>query len=118
LQISEQGEVIGLYSNGQQEVLDTIGLTAFINPDALTRVGENLWSSNAQVGAVRIAAPGDQTAGALAMGELVPGALEMSGVDVTTEMVNMIAYQRAFQANSKSITTTDDMLKVAINLRT
>lgn len=83
-----------------------IQITDFINPAGLLAKGENLYAETAASGA-----PQTGTAGAAGFGTLVQGALEASNVNVVEELVNMIETQRAYEMNSKAITTTDQMLQ-------
>ncbi len=113
LEITDTGIIWGLYTDDQRRALAAVGLTGFVSPESLQRQGNNLWRATDEAGDPVVGSPLDDNN----LGKLVPKALEVSTVDVATEMVNMINYQRAFQANSKSITTADEMLKTAINLR-
>jgi len=106
------GVISGLYSNGQVLYLARVALANFINPWGLSRQGGNLWSETRASGQPITGTPG--TAG---LGKIAPNSLEQSNVDLSTEFVNMIIQQRGFQANSRIITTTDDMLAELINLK-
>lgn len=88
----------------------TIQLADFVNRGGLQPVGENLYLETAASGAPQVAAP-DQ----LGMGSLVQGSLETSNVNVVEELVNMIETQRAYEMNSKSISTADQMLQYVNN---
>ncbi len=111
--VDKYGNVIGTYGDGSTETLATVSLAGFKNPEGLQRVGDNLWIATAAAGDVVVALAG----GAEGLGTIEAGALEQANVDLAQEFVNMINYQRAYQANSKSITTSDEMLKTAINLK-
>ena len=90
----------------------TIELTRFVNPSGLISMGKNLFITSE--------ASGDEItgiAGENGLGTLAQGFLEMSNVSVVDEMVNMITAQRAYEANSKSIQTADDMLAIANNVK-
>ena len=113
--VDRQGVINGLYNNGRIQVLGQLALATFVSPEDMVRHGDNLWQATEASGEPIVAVAGDDDSG---MGLVYGGALELSTVDVAQEMVNMIEYQRAFQANSKSITTSDEILKVAINLKT
>ncbi|PPD29323.1 MAG: flagellar basal body rod protein FlgG, partial [Methylomonas sp.] len=80
----------------------------FVNPTGLEPIGENLYRESAASGAPVIGTPGDQEYGAL-----LQGSLETSNVNVVEELVNMIETQRAYEMNSKVISTTDEMLSFA-----
>ncbi len=111
--IGSDGIINGIYSNGQQQPLGIIALAAFSNPSGLTKVGNNMYMPSANSGdytnAVR---PGTNGAGSLN-----PGSLEMSNVDLSREFTDMIVTQRGFQANSRIITTSDEMLQELVNLK-
>jgi flagellar basal-body rod protein FlgG len=89
-------------------VVGNIQLADFINPTGLQPMGENLFSETAASGAVTTAAPG--TTG---LGTVIGGALETSNVNVVTELISMIETQRAYEMNSKAISTADQMLQYA-----
>ncbi|MBG9784318.1 MULTISPECIES: flagellar basal body rod protein FlgG [Shouchella] len=88
----------------------TLQVATFANPDGLTKVGGNLFSATAASGAPNIT----DTNGA---GEVQSGFLEMSNVDLTDEFTEMIVAQRGFQANSRVITTSDEILQEIVNLK-
>jgi len=87
-------------------------LATFINPAGLSPLGNNLYSKNNTSGDEVIALPGQNGIGAVKQ-----GMLETSNVQLVTEMVNLIAAQRAYESNSKSITTTDTMLQTVNQLK-
>ncbi len=113
LTVDKYGNVIGTYGDGSTEILASVTLAGFKNPEGLQRVGNNLWAATAAAGVPVYGLPG----GAEGLGTIEAGSLEQANVDLAQEFVNMINYQRAYQANSKSITTSDEMLKTAINLK-
>lgn len=113
-------------SNGQvtrfnttTNTLDTVGwisMSKFANPAGLTQVGSNKWQASVNSGVEQ----NDIPTGALnatGMGSVVAGALEMSNVDLATEFTEMIKAQRGFQANSRVITTSDEILQELVNLK-
>ena len=89
-----------------------IQLARFVNPGGLKAVGYYLFLETAASGAPQIANPGEA-----GMGTTVQGILELSNVQVVEEMVNMIVAQRAYEANSKTIQTADELLRIANGLR-
>jgi len=103
--ISPKGIVEGRYSNGQIIALYQIDLANFNNPWGLSREGGNLFAETLDSGDALIDVPGTR-----GLGKISPNSLEQSNVDLATEFVKMIIAQRGFQANSKVITTTDEML--------
>lgn len=110
--ISQTGEVVATFTNGERQVLGTIGLADFDNPAGLQKLGSNLFIDTPNSGAAKFGVPGSGSLGALA-----PGALEMSNVDLSQQFTEMITTQRGFQANSRVITTTDEMLQELVNLK-
>lgn len=111
--ISHDGTVTVLTpgSTTPQEV-GKISLAKFINPAGLESLGYNLYKATAASGEAVTGAPGLEGFGAVAQ-----GFLEISNVQVVEEMVNMIIAQRAYEISSKAIETTDEMLRIANNLR-
>lgn len=89
-----------------------IVLARFVNPSGLTAIGKNLYRVSEASGDAIEGNPGEDGAGTLAQ-----GTLEMSNVQIVEEMVNMIVSQRAYESNSKAITTTDSMLEIANGLK-
>lgn len=110
--ISNTGEVVGIFTNGERKVLATLMLADFDNPAGMLKMGNNLFKDTNNSGDPKLGKPGSGSLGALA-----PGALEMSNVDLSREFVDMITTQRGFQANSRMISTTDEMLQELVNLK-
>lgn len=110
--VSTNGVITGIYSNGLNQVLGQIALATFGNPGGLTRVGSNLFEVSVNSGEPLIGAPNTGSRGSLYI-----GALEMSNVDLASEFTSMIITQRGFQANSRVITTSDEMLQELVNLK-
>lgn len=110
--ISDKGEVVAKYTNGTTETLATLGLADFDNPAGLRKVGNNNFVDTANSGSPKLGTPATGSFGALA-----PGALEMSNVDLSQEFTDMITTQRGFQANSKVISTSDEILQELVNLK-
>ena len=94
------------------EVIGQIELADFINPSGLRALGKNLFVPSGSSGDPVVGLPGTDE-----FGEIAQGFIEMSNVKVVEEMVNMIVAQRAYEANSKTIQTSDTMLQIANNLR-
>ncbi|MEO5366161.1 MAG: flagellar basal-body rod protein FlgG [Magnetococcus sp. WYHC-3] len=94
------------------QVVGNIQLATFVNPAGLTALGRNLFSESGASGAPVVGDPGLD-----GVGTIQQGYLEMSNVSMVEEMVNMIASQRAYEINSKAITTSDDMLSTAVNMK-
>ncbi len=112
IQIDPLGKISGVFTNGQTRVLGQVAVAGFSAPDQLTRAGGNLMQQSQASGQPVIGAPG---AGGLAT--VISGSLEQSNVDIANEFVTMIAAQRAFEANSKTITTADQLLSELIQMK-
>jgi flagellar hook protein FlgE len=110
--INVSGEVVGTFSNGKSEVLGQIALAIFNNPTGLLDVGNTLYSVTPNSGVAQIGA-----ADVGGRGTLSPGVLEMSNVDLSEEFTGMVIVQRAFQANARTITTSDEILQELVNLK-
>lgn len=111
--IGSDGIITGIYSNGQQQPLGLIGLASFENPAGLEKSGDNLYTPTTNSGDFKKGVK----AGSEGVGTLNPGTLEMSNVDLSSEFTDMIVTQRGFQANSRIITTSDEMLQELVNLK-
>ncbi len=112
LRIELDGTVHGVYTNGVIRVLGAVGLATFENQDALMKAGRNQFYSSIESGPPKIGMPQSGT-----RGSIYASSMEESNVDLAQEFVNMIMTQRGFQANSRSITTTDSMYEEVINLK-
>jgi flagellar hook protein FlgE len=112
LQMEQSGIISGVFSNGQHRVLGQIVVADFAAADQLQRVGGNLLSATTAAGAPVIGAPGNG-----GRASIVSGALEQSNVDIAEQFVRMIAAQRSFEANAKSITTADQLLSELIAIK-
>ncbi len=110
--VGDAGLLSGVYSNGQTQVLGQIALANFLNSAGLLRAGQNNFSATSASGGANIGAAG--TGG---RGTVTTGALEMSNVDLATQFTGMITAERGFQANSRVITTSDEMLQELVNLK-
>ncbi|MCX7747003.1 MAG: flagellar hook protein FlgE [Clostridia bacterium] len=111
--IGSDGILTGIYSNGQQQPLGMIALASFENPSGLQKVGENMFVPTTNSGDFKKGVK----AGSEGVGTMNPGTLEMSNVDLSREFTDMIVTQRGFQANSRIITTSDEMLQELVNLK-
>jgi len=110
--IGDDGTITGQYTNGESRVLGQIATARFIAPDGLQREGAGLYSATLAAGDPTIAPPGQGSHGIL-----VSGSLESSNVDLAAEFVNLIAVQRGFQSNSRTISTADEMLNEVVNIK-
>jgi flagellar hook protein FlgE len=109
--INEEGIVVASYSNGEQINIAQLALSKFQNPGGLKLQGSNMFVATAAAGPPRTGLPGAE------LGKIFTNALEQSNVDMGNEFVRMITVQRGFQANSKIITTIDELLGELINLK-
>ena len=109
--ISDAGLIVGSFSNGTTRNLGQVSLNRFTNPDGLNAVGGNQYIETSDSGTPLTGAPGTGS-----FGSVVASTLEASNVDLGDELVQMIRMQRAFQANSRIITTTNDLLGELVNL--
>jgi len=110
--IGADGTVTGVYDNGQQRTLGQVVLATFASENGMTRAGDNAWSESIDSGPALI---GGASAGP--RGTVIQGSLEQSNVDIAEEFVQMIAFQRGFQANAKTVTTADTMYDEAVRLK-
>ncbi|HKU44574.1 MAG TPA: flagellar hook protein FlgE [Polyangiales bacterium] len=110
--IAQDGTITGVFSNGQQRAIGQVVTADFANVNGLERTGQGMWIQTLASGEALIGAA--DTAG---RGGIVSGALEQANVDLGTEFVNLITYQRGFQANSRVITTADEMYGELVNIK-
>ena len=106
------GVATGIFTNGQQKVIARIALAAFNNPSGLKKEGNNLFMQTPNSGQPSVGIAGEH-----GRGIIKPSSLEMSNVDISKEFTDMIITQRGFQANSRIITTSDEMLQELVNLK-
>jgi flagellar hook protein FlgE len=110
--IQSNGEVMAVYSNGEQRLVAQLAIATFEAEEELARAGDNLWAITQASGEARIGAAATGSAGAI-----TSGALEQSTVDLAGEFVNLISYQRGFQANSRTVSTADQLYQEVVNLK-
>lgn len=109
--VDQDGVVSGVFTNGQVKKVAQVALAKFIAPHNLTKVGNNLFLESYGSGGPTLGAPGT-----VGMGTIFANTLESSNVDLAEEFIRMIAAQRAYQANVRVITTTDNMLNELMNI--
>lgn len=109
--IGSMGEVNGVYSNGKVVEIGKLALAKFSNPAGLQKAGNNTFQATVNSGTANYGNPGN------GLGTLASGSLEMSNVDLSEEFTEMIVAQRGFQANTRIITTSDEILQELINLK-
>jgi len=110
--IDDKGVVTGVFTNGQTRNLAQLALARFMAPTGLTKLGDNLYAQSNISGQPIVGAP--STSG---LGRTLSDTLELSTVDIAGEFTNLIAAQRGFQANTKIITTTDEMISELIAIK-
>ncbi|MDY7219699.1 flagellar hook protein FlgE [Denitrificimonas sp. JX-1] len=110
--IDNKGNVVGNYANEQTKILGTIVLANFRNPEGLTPMGDNVWVETSSSGQPLVDVPGTGL-----LGSIESGTVEMSNVELSKELVNMIIAQRTYQANAQTVKAQDEVLQTAINLR-
>jgi len=111
--VSSSGVVSAVYTNGLSTNLGQLAIANFPNPQGLQQLSDTDWAQTFSSGTVV-----QGTAGSAGLGTIQASALENSNVDLTTELVNMITEQRAFQANAQVITTADQMSQTVIGIST
>ena len=111
--VDQQGKVQVILDDGTSFTRSQVLLQSFTAPQALTKEGNNLYSNLTAAGPLATTlAPG-----AAGLGTIEAGSLEISNVDMASEFSNLIIAQRGFQANSRIITTSDEVLQEIINLK-
>jgi flagellar hook protein FlgE len=112
ISIDSDGIVSGVFSNGQKRTVGQILLANFQNPEGMQRIGGNLYIGSQSSGPALVAEAANG-----GMGTINAGSLEQSNVDLAKQFVEMISFQRGYQANSRTITTADQMLQEALNIK-
>lgn len=110
--IGKDGVIYGKFTNGMDQRLGQIALAQFSNPAGLSKIGTNLLAESGNSGLPQIGQPASSS-----FGKITSGFLESSNVDLPTEFANMIIAQRGFQANSRIITTSDEILQELVQLK-
>lgn len=111
LAIDDSGVLVARFTNGQNSTLGQIAIADFANTQGLSSVGDTAWIETNQSGAPVVAAPGSGS-----LGSVTSGALEDSNVELSEQLVQLIIAQRNFQANSRTITTADEITQTIINI--
>ncbi len=110
--VSNTGQIVGVFSNGLKQTLGQVALANFNNVNGLEKIGDSMFRSTVNSGLAQVGA-----AGSGGLGLITSGALEMSNVDLAQEFTNLVIAQRGFQANSRIITTRDEILQELVNLK-
>ena len=111
IQVGASGEIKAMYSNGQSLLRGQIVLASFSNEQGLESVGDSLWQAGSKSGD-----PTYSLAGTGTLGTLESGALELSNVDLSIELVRLIEAQRNYQANAKTIETSKSLIQTLMNI--
>jgi flagellar hook protein FlgE len=112
LTINEDGIMSGIFTNGQTKNIAQIVLAKFISQEGLAKQGDSLYAESFDSGQPIVTAPGNS-----GTGHILSNTLELSNVDLAAEFVKMIIMQRGFQANSRMVTTSDELLTELVNLK-
>ncbi|GAA5645314.1 flagellar hook protein FlgE [Vibrio proteolyticus] len=110
VRVEGNGMVYATYTNGQSQLQGQVILANFANPQGLSKVSGTAWTQSYSSGAPVMGVPGSGT-----LGDLTPGALEGSNVDLTSELVSLMTAQRNYQANAKTISTNDKLTQALFN---
>ncbi len=110
--IDGAGNIVGSFSNGEKKILGQVMVAKFDNPMGLQKMGSNFFIDTRNSGEPQLG-----KAGANGYGAINAGNLEMSNVDISLEFTEMITTQRGFQANSRIITASDEMLQELVNIK-
>ncbi|MFZ4583728.1 MAG: flagellar hook protein FlgE [Acidimicrobiia bacterium] len=110
--VGADGTITGVFSNGRTQRLGQVALASFNNPPGLEKAGNSSFRETVNSGMPQVG-----TAGSGGRGNIAPGTLEMSNVDLAQEFTNLIVAQRGFQANSRVITASDELLQDLVNLK-
>lgn len=112
INISDSGVITGVFTNGQTRAIGQIALARFAAPQGLDKLGRNLYAATFDSGGPLVG-----MAGTSGLGRVLSNSLEMSNVDLAEQFVKMIAYQRGFQANTRVITTSDELMQEIVNIK-
>ncbi len=112
VRLADGGKVVAIYSNGQQQVVGQLAMASIRNPESLVAVGDNNFQLSARSALPAIGEPNTGS-----RGSVLGGALESSTVDIAREFTNLIVLQRGYQANTRVVTTVDEMSQETINLK-
>ena len=110
--IGGDGTITGVKQDGTLTSVGQVGLATFSNPNGLMKIGDNQYRQSPTSGAPQAGAPNTG-----ARGSVTSGYVEMSNVDLSQELTNLIVAERGFQANSKVISTSDEILQTLVNLK-
>jgi flagellar hook protein FlgE len=112
INVDTNGTIIATYSNGNQEAMGSLAMASFVAVEGLRPVGDAHWQATGQSGLAELT-----QAGSGPMGSVRSGSLETANIDITEELVSLIAAQRNFQANAQAIETANNMTQTIVNLQ-
>ncbi len=112
VRLADGGRVVAIYSNGQQQFVGQLAMASIRNPESLVAVGDNNFQLSASTSLPAIGEPNTGS-----RGSVLGGAIESSTVDIAREFTNLIVLQRAYQANTRVVTTVDEISQETINLK-
>lgn len=112
IRVGSDGVIVGTYSNGLTNPIAMLAVANFSNPEGLERVTGSNWRATSNSGLAQVG-----TTGTGGRGSIAPGTLEMSNVDLALEFTELIRSQRGFQANSRVVTSSDELLQEIVNLK-
>ncbi len=112
MSVSQEGLLVGSYSNGRNRAIAQLAIAQFSNPEGLEKIGDSNFRTTVNSGVSQL-----NTAGIGGRGLISSGTLEMSNVDLAAEFTNLIVAQRGFQANSRVVTASDELLSDIVNLK-
>jgi flagellar hook protein FlgE len=112
MSFNDKGVLTAVYDNGVQRELGQVAIAKFENNEGLFKTGKNLFKETRKSGQAAMGKPGSD-----GRGEVLAKSIEQSNVDIANEFINLMAAQRNFQANTRTITTSDQMLQEVLNIK-
>jgi flagellar hook protein FlgE len=112
MSFNDEGILTAVYDNGKQMELGQVAVAKFENNEGLYKTGKNLFKETRKSGQAAVGKPGSD-----GRGEVLAKSIEQSNVDIANEFINLMAAQRNFQANTRTITTSDQMLQEVLNIK-
>jgi flagellar hook protein FlgE len=112
MRIGANGQILAHYSNGDSVAVAQLAVASILNPDSMRDLGGNTFGLTSNTALPAIGVPGSGS-----RGDITGGVVESSTVDIAKEFTNLLTYERAYQANSKVITTQDDILQQTVNIK-
>ncbi|MBQ0039614.1 MAG: flagellar hook-basal body complex protein, partial [Treponema sp.] len=110
--IDQSGVITGVYSNGSVRTIGQVAMASFTNQGGLEKKGDNTYAESINSGMANVGESSTQ-----GKGKIIAGTLEMSNVDLTEQLTDMIVTQRGFESNAKTIQTGDSLLETVLSLK-